>query len=126
MSLFNSSSSCLTSSISYLDRFFLEKFLRRNAPLPLLAISKLAVDLSYTEADTVLQRLSELRSHANKLILVLLDALLPVDHGFGDHVLDGCLVLAVQYITHPLFVEVVPVLLIRQMLEQSWLLPRML
>jgi len=78
------------------------------------------------EADTVLQRLRELRAHANKLILVLLDALLPVEHGFADHVLDGCLVLAVQYIAHPLFVEVVPVLLIRQMLEQSWLLPRML
>jgi hypothetical protein len=37
-----SSSSCLTSSISYLDRFFLEESLSRNAPLPLLAISKLA------------------------------------------------------------------------------------
>jgi len=47
LSLFNSSSSCLTSSISYLDRFFLEESLSRNAPLPLLAISKLAVDLSY-------------------------------------------------------------------------------
>ena len=93
----------------------------------LLGVSYLDIYLT-AEADTVLQRLSELRSHANKLILVLLDALLPVDHGFffGDHVLDGCLVLAVQYVTHPLFVEVVPVLLIRQMLEQSWLLPRML
>jgi hypothetical protein len=44
------------------------------------------------EADTVLQRLRELRAHANKLILVLLDALLPVEHGFADHVLDGCTV----------------------------------
>ena len=68
------------------------------------------------DADTVLQHLIELRSHTNKLILVLLDELLSVDHGFGDHVMDGCLVLAVQYIAHPLFVEVVPVLLIRQML----------
>ena len=67
--------------------------------------------------------MGELRPHADEQVLALLKLLLPLHHSLGDHVLDGCLILAVQYVAHPLLVEVVPVLLIRQMLEQSWLLP---
>ena len=78
-----------------------------------------------SKACAPLQSLDKLRPHVDELVLTLLKLLSPVLHCLGDHGLDRDLVVGEEDITDPLLVQVVPVLLIRQVLEQGRLFPRM-
>ena len=82
-------------------------------------------DVLTSKACTSLECLNELRPHLNHLVLALLELLPPLIDGPVDHLLDGLSVLCVEHITDPFLVQVVPVLLIREELEQRLLLPRM-
>ena len=117
LSSFRASSSCLTSSISSLERFFFDDALSMNAAFPLEAILDWEVSKLTAKALTLLQCRGKLRSHVHNLILADFKLLPSILHCLCNHCLNSHLVMSVQHIANPFLIKVIPVLLIRNELE---------
>jgi len=74
------------------------------------------------KADASLEGLCKLRSHVDQEVLVLFKFLFSCNHGLVDHVLYCYGVLGIEDITHPLLVQMVPVLFIGEVFEKGWFL----
>ncbi len=70
-----------------------------------------------TEVEATVQRLRELWSHLHDQVLRFLEAVFALLHCVGDHSLESNLVESVHYIANPLAIDMHPVTLVRQVLE---------
>ena len=69
------------------------------------------------KANTSPQGLCKLRSHVDQEVLIMFKFLFSCNHGLVDHVLYCYGVLGIEDITHPLLVQMMPVLFIGEVFQ---------